>query len=37
MELGSENAVLADRLRMNRHKIRQIFVDETLFEIDGME
>ena len=28
---------LADRFRIDRHKIRQIFVDETLVKIDGLE
>jgi putative transposase len=27
----------ADRFRIDKHKIRQIFVDETLVKIDGME
>ena len=30
-------AFLADRFRIDRHKIRQIFVDETLVKIDGLE
>jgi putative transposase len=30
-------AFLADRFRINKHKIRQIFVDETLVKIDGLE
>jgi hypothetical protein len=37
MEMGSENAYLADRFRINRHKFRQIFVDETLVKIDSLE
>ena len=30
-------AVLDDRFRIDRHKIRQVFVDETLVKIDGLE
>jgi putative transposase len=30
-------AFLADRFRIDKHKIRQIFVDETLVKIDGLE
>jgi hypothetical protein len=36
MEMGSENAVLADRFRIKRRKIGQIVDDETL-KIDGLE
>jgi hypothetical protein len=38
MEMGSDmHAFLADRFRIDKHKIRQIFVDETLVKIDGLE
>ena len=37
MEVGSEIAFLADRFRIDRRKIRQVFVDETLVKIDGLE
>ena len=30
-------AFLADRFRIDRHKIRQIIVDEILVKIDGLE
>ena len=30
-------AFLADRFRIDRRKIRQVFVDETLVKIDGLE
>jgi transposase-like protein len=28
---------MADKFKIDRHKVRQIFVDETLVKIDGME
>jgi hypothetical protein len=37
MEMDSENAFLADKFRIDKSKIRQIFVDETLVKIDGLE
>jgi hypothetical protein len=36
MEMGSEIGFLADRFRIDKHKIKQIFVDETLVKIDGL-
>lgn len=30
-------AFMADKFKIDRHKVRQIFVDETLVKIDGME
>ncbi|HET7284700.1 MAG TPA: hypothetical protein VFI70_08435 [Nitrososphaeraceae archaeon] len=30
-------AFLADRFEIDRHKVRHIFVDETLVKIDGLE
>lgn len=36
MEMGSEISNLADRFRIDRYKIKQIFVDETLVKIERL-
>jgi transposase-like protein len=40
MEMGSDRDTLSwliDRFRIDKHKIRQILVDETLVKIDGLK